>query len=594
MTFTIRSPIIFLALFLIKLSRDRNSTVNYSQDKTLGLQISKSIISKRFITTWACYIISSLLLSLLFVFQIPLLTNYYVISKEYELRPKLNDEWIYYWFFPFYLSFVYSSQHLVFQRNRLEFTYGISKVEPKDALLTKIPELLTNSIVVNVATVVSSPIVYWFCRGIIYRANWLNILIMGLDTSIPPYHISLKTAMNLCFFSGTTIAVWELSNHSYNVYATIGCLDGKKPISTYSSDPVNTLLIGLRNTDPEWQLARLSAFQELAYVATNNGPEAIKLRSSIYNAHSKGGYIWTSILDECSLIIKETSMKINYRNSVDLKVIKQGQDLIKEDGNTSFQAANGSNIFGNSFISSPNNNINGKSNIRDYNEIANDQSSNVKHNDNQYLELIQAQIIDPFKSFMAKAISNDSQKSNSYILGILNQVIKTLLSVYDTYRKQFLATYIGMLFRVTLKRDTESRVVNPVNYGNAVIALSNFIMKAVEEDKNGTISNRHISEVLNLLESPIRACSNYNDYLPPSVYLTINQKKNKDLKKTHVITLLHDLTMKEFYDICLKYNYKLNDLLLSSRSFKLAKWVIDVAIAQQQQEMKTSNKVDTY
>ena len=46
---------------------------------------------------------------------------------------------------------------------------------------------------------------------------------------------------------------------------------------------------------------------------------------------------------------------------------------------------------------------------------------------------------------------------------------------------------------------------------------------------------------------------------------------------------LHDLSMHEFYEICIRFNGKLNDLILTPRTYKLVKWVIDKEIAIQQE-----------
>ena len=52
---------------------------------------------------------------------------------------------------------------------------------------------------------------------------------------------------------------------------------------------------------------------------------------------------------------------------------------------------------------------------------------------------------------------------------------------------------------------------------------------------------------------------------------------------------LHDLSMHEFYEICIRFNGKLNDLILTPRTYKLVKWVIDKEIAIQQEiQNKTS------
>lgn len=582
LTIIIRGPLIFLSLFVVKLLRSRTLKVNYSTQKTLALQIYYSMLSKKFLTTFLGYAVSAITLSMIFIFQLPLLDNYYIISKEYEQKPKVNDEWVYYWVYPLFVTAFYSSQQVIFERNRLNFTYGVPKVEPKQALLSKLPDIVGNTVLINVIISVISPIIYYFVRGIIYKLNILLIMIAGLDTKVPKFGLSFSNFFNLGYLSFNIILAWELINHVFSVYATIGCLDGTKPISTYSSDPINILLSGLRNSDPENELSRLTAFQELAYISTLNTKEGVKLRSAIYNAHSKGGFLWTAILDECSLLIKETSQRINFRSSSDMKIIKQNQTQIKEDLNKSFIGDN-SDIFGNSFISSPEK-TKTTSNLQSYDDLTNKPKDTKQKSNNKYkyLDLINTRVITPLDSFLQSLLKSPTSKStdNTYLFNQLSWLAKNGQDLYKTYRAHFLSTSVGFFFRITLKRDTESRILNPVNYGNAVIAISNLLIRSIEEDKNLTISNNHISDILNLLERPIRACNNYINAIPPSVFLTTNQMKNDVVHSKHLITLLHDLTLYQFKQVCITFNYKLGDLLLSSACFKLAKRVIDEEIAQ--------------
>ena len=75
-----------------------------------------------------------------------------------------------------------------------------------------------------------------------------------------------------------------------------------------------------------------------------------------------------------------------------------------------------------------------------------------------------------------------------------------------------------------MKRDNESRIINPINFCNSIIAISNLLQYSIEEDKYDIISNDDVCKVLNLLEKPIRATTNYIDYLPASVYVPQNSQ----------------------------------------------------------------------
>lgn len=587
LTLIVRAPLIFIALSFVKLSRKYNTTVELSPYKTLGEHILKTLISKKAILNFVLYVISSLILSITFISQLSFKYDYYVLSKIYQQKPQINDEWVFYWFYSIYIGIIYTGQHLIFQRNKLNFKWGVNKIKPELVFFNKTTKLIGNSIGLNLIISLSGPIIYYLMRSIIYKLNFLLILIFGLDSSLPTFHISLHTLFDVSYLSFQIILSWEVVNHIYNIYLTIGCLDGRKPISTYSADPINTLLSGLRDINPDHQLSRLTAFQELAYISTSKTEEGTKLRFAIYNAHSKQGFIWPAILEECSLIIKETTSRVNYRTKQELEILKKNQIILKDDN----LIKNDQEIFGNSFLLSPNstyhsnnNNEGSRHDLKKYEDSTNVKSKNLfdVFLNSTIVKLFNDRILSPIKLIFINKQKNTSNETSAFnFIGIL---LINLKKIHETYRKTFLSTKLGSFFRITIERDSNSRIINPVNFGNSVISISNLLIHAIEEDKNNSINNQHISEIFNLLEKPIRSFSNYTDSLPSSIYINNLQQQNEMNLRQHLIAVLHDLTMTQFYTLCLKYNYKLNDLVLSARAFKLAKWVIDVAIAQQQQQ----------
>lgn len=590
----VRGPLNSLSFYLIRKCRDWNSTVEYSSNKTLGLQIIRTFLSLRYFYTLSLYLVSAFLFALTYLFQLPYRSNYYNVSKIYEKKPSVNDEWLYYWYYIAFVAFLYSTQHLVFQRNRLKFEYGVSKIRPENSLWRNTPILIVNAFILNAITFILAPLIYIVARKLIYKLNILFFLIMGLDTKPLSLGITLRNLKYTSFFSANVYFAWEVLNHVYEVYATIGCLDDSKPISTYSSDPLNTLLSGVRNVDPECQLSRLSAFQEFAYIATSNDPSAIKLRHAIYNAHSKVGYLWLAILDECSLVIKEYTLRVNFRTSSDITALKKSLLGLKDELNTT---ANTEEIFGNSFSSG--NDFNGRllngGRLQNYDDVFKPPNQTKYEDNSSYIIKVLEKkfpfIVKGAKSFLLQLEREESSTSKT-IIGKAKSQARHLSQIYEFYRERFLSTEFGILFRITIRRDTESRVLNPVNYGNAVITLANLTMHAIEEDKKNTVTNTHIAEILNLLEKPIRASSNYAEVMPASVYVSKAQRSDPKLAKQHLIALLHDLTMSEFFQICVKYNHRLNDLVLLPRTFKLAKWAIDVAIAQQHKSHPQEGEVN--
>ncbi|RCK58138.1 Nucleoporin NDC1 [Candida viswanathii] len=567
----VKVPAFFIALTVIRQLRRQYLVVDYSNHKTLGSQIYYSIISSNFLVNWAGYYVSSFLIySVLLFFNFDFTFDYYLLSKEYRKYPLINDEWVYFWYHVAFVSFFYTCNQLIFQRQRLNFQFGVKRNNPENYLFKHLPFLLGNSFGLNLFIIVLTPVTYWVIKYYIYKSFTLITLILGLDTVVPPFNTSITTFAKLGYSSFFLILSWEVVNHTFNVYATIGCLDGKKPISTYSSDPIQCLLSGLRDVDPKFQLSRLTAFQELAYLATSADKEAIKLRLQLFSARSKKTHVWPAIFEECSLVIQETTDRINYRSSSDLAALKTLQLGIKNDINVGFKKDN--DIFGNSFISSP-------SKSPDVMKKYQPEQKETQHKPNKWVELFNQQVVLPVKSLITTFTTQYFKPH-----GIKFNYSK-YLKIYYEYKNKFSETSFGVFFRTTLKRDGESRVINPVNFGNAIISISNLVQFSTEEGINDDVC-----KLLNLLEHPIRATTNYIDYLPASIYLTPHQKENSNYKRNLLIGILHDLAIHEFYQICIKFNGKLNDLILTLRTYKLAKWVIDKEIAIQQEKQQQSQQ----
>lgn len=573
-----RVPVLFVALWLVKLGRNSNSTVDYARQKTLGQHIMHSVFTRRYIVTALFYLGLSYIIYGVFVAQLALWNQYYVLSKEYRHKPAINDEWVYYWFHAYFVAVLYTAQQLVFQRNRLQLKYGINSVKPEKVLFSNVPTLFGNSIAFTALSTVGGPVVYFIGRAIIYKVNWLVFALLSLDSAIPPFRIGFGTLLNVSFVTFFVFFLWEIVNHVYDIYATIGCLDGTKPISSYSADPINTLLSGLRDVEPEHQLSRLTAFQELAYIATTKDAEGETRRNAIYNTSSKGAFVWPAILDECALVIKDVSSRVNYRTKADMDALLNTQ-WDKDKPQLSILKPE-RYIFGNSFdMSTDTTQVSATSSpIKKY-EAGTKVSNLSKLKQLAIVQLLEKQVLVPARKAIDGFLKPSSKPPTS-----IAQKVEQIRKFYALYHKQFLESSFGIFFRITIKRDAELRVVNAVNYGNAVIALAGLLVHAVEEDRSYTVTNNHISEVLNLFERPIRACANYTDILPASVYLSPSHQADEHKTKQHLVALLHDLTMHEFFQLCVKHNYKLNDLLLLSRAFKLAKWVIDASIAQQQKQ----------
>lgn len=570
-----RAPVIFASCYLIKILRDKLSTVNYPTLKTFVDRVFHAIFGKNFVIGLCLYLASGLIISTMHLFQLSFTYNYYELSKEYQQRPIVNDSWVFYWFATIYSAIIYSLQFFIFQRNRLQYKSGVLKVNPQDVLFQKVPLFIGVSIVLTIFVSISSPIVYFFGHSLVYKLIYLPILILGLDTSTPHYNVSFEAWVSSIYLSFWLVFLWELVNHIYQVYVTIGCLDKSKPISAACEEPIRALLVAVQDIRPESQLCRLTAFQELAYYSTTKEPSGVKIRATLYESNNRSGALWQQVFEECSLLIREATLRISYRSPLDLRPSAE----LKNDRIENWQGS-GDDIFGNTYTRSQNTHSNPIHAIPTSEQ--NKKNNNTKTTpENAYsfiLSLVQLQIVTPLKSIFSSLELNETVHDKEKSLGkLIATKVNEIKKRYDQKLREFLFSAYGTPFRVSLERDAESRVINPVNLGNAAIALANFLIHAIEQDKNSTITNTQVSEVMNLLELPISACSEYSRNVPNSVYKQPYQQTNK-----HMIAYIHDLFMSEFFQICIKYNHKLNDLLLTSGCFKLAKLVVDVAIAENQ------------
>ncbi|KAI5962778.1 NDC1 [Candida theae] len=566
LSIVLKVPVYFLALTLIRQARVRFSTVNYSNQKTLGLQIYHSLLSNQYLEVTSFHILSALFVYGVFIFNLPFTFDFYLISKEYRKSPLLNDEWVYYWVCPFIVGALYSANQLVFQRNRIPFEYGHNRNSPQSSLFAHLPQALGNALGLTILISIASPALYWGCKSYLYR-SLIVLRLFGLDNSLPEGSTTLYTYLKLAFLTYVLVLNWELENHLFRVYATIGCLDGKKPISSYSKDPLNCLLKGLRDVAPSHELSRLTAFQELAYIATTSEKEGLRLRLAIFSARSKKEKLWPALYEECSLVIREVNGQINKRSTRDMKALISWE----KDVDTGFKRRKDDNIFGNSFTSS----------LLD--EGGKSATNSKATSESNWVGYVRSEVIAPVVKVISPYLP---QHVSSYFTSSLTS-FKTkegqkIDAVASEFRKQFLESVFGVLFRVTLKRDCESRVRNPANFGNAVIAVSNIIQRSVVEDSLNVVTSADIGSTLNLLEKSIRISTNYTDQLPASVFVGSSKSK------FHLISDLNNLEYHEFYNTCIQFSGLLNELNLSPKASELAKWVIDIAIAEKEQHSNRS------
>lgn len=559
-SFVWRGPVVFLGLACVKAARQRDSTVAFAAAKTALARVAAAVVSWRFCVVAAYHVASAALVFGCHYAALPV--PLVLVAKEYRQRNFFNDDWVFYVYGGAAVAVVYAAQHLGLQRNRLGMAApGVAHLQPLfAALFAPVPRLLAVLAVLAGGTSAAAALAYYGgARAMVYRVLWLPLVVLGIDAHPHPTPLAAKwTAWRRVAWPALHLVLgWELTNHWFNVYAQVGCLDGVKPICAYAADPLNTLVQGLRDPHPHTQF---TAFQELAYIASLRAPDATKLRAAIYNASPAFGPLWGAVFDECALVVRDTTVRVSYRLRADLRrlppppvaapwLLQSSGDIFAKPQVARSEARLAPATAVPAAPAAPA--------LRGVAAAATAAGHYWRQLQTRLDALGAKQVLPPF----ARALTTQWRLK------------------YRAFRDEVLTTsVIGGLVRVTVRSDSQLRVLDPVTFGNAVLAVSHLVVHAVEEDKRGTILNREVAEVLTLLEKPIRAMKAYTQQPPASVHLSHQSPAND-----HLVAYLHDLVISEFFEICVKYNYTLNDLLLPPRVYKLAKRVVDAAIAQTNQ-----------
>ncbi|CAN3366989.1 hypothetical protein DICA1_E22870 [Diutina catenulata] len=564
LTFVVRAPLLYGGMWVIIQSRKRFSTTQYPWQTTLISHIIVSAVSAAKIVAY--YAVSAYILAVIMLWNMPFRYQYYLISKEFRARMYLNDEWAFYWCYPMMVASLYAFTHMFFSRNRLVLQPGSNpKREPSLKLLAQ-PKVAINVVLITTVLAIGSWPMWQLTRGIVYSIAKYPLIIAGLDYHLPPIRLHFSTWASLTFATGVLVTLWELTNRAYDIYVCIGCVDGSKPVASSSVEPISCIIAGCGDDD---EFVKAMAFQELAYIATS--PQTKQLRDIIYNRSPSG---WGQIYAACESVINQYCERVNYRSPADISALRKSTEDVKDIcklGELNTTPGSSNSLFGNSNPQPSS----ASTIIKPYQEL---QEKDTKQSSSRSKSPLAvafnrlSQLSAPMMASVEKAVNNYREKMRS-------KQYRKLLNTYRRFRQKFLHSGVGFWFRVYVKHDAEARVLIPLVVSNAAIALSHFVTSAIDEDRSETITNRDICKVLDLLERPVRVSLNYVEYLPASVYVKSPDEAYKSAITT-AVAKMHDLIMDEFCNVCIKYNYKLHDLVVNIRTHRLAKKVIDELAAK--------------
>ncbi|KAL3235062.1 Nucleoporin NDC1 [Nakaseomyces bracarensis] len=539
--------LVSLSIIVVRKNYMHVQSLGYSNDITYVLG---QIISSKTVVYLVTYILSSFLLNLTigdwFLDESSVFTSYRFLI----------------WFL---IPVFYSTQHVLFDRDRILFTFDTQFQFPQEYILTGIPNMLARSGILSSAIVILHP----FILGPLF-STWF----IGLRAMVKFFMISFITFMN-----------FEFINLGFDSHMTIGCLHKGKPISSLSSTPIETLIDGLRSKKP---FTKLTAFQELAYRATSLNAS---LRAPIYNSRYRNQALWNYILRDCIEVIEESNTNVmKFLESLEnnnTKSIKKSKDNLQT--NKKYDNTLDAELFGND-ISTTNISNDHRYNDFDVTRRISLKKANILIGDKNSKNKAQGNIPNYFSNNNHKydgsiithvpSVVRFMKDVIIYVRQKINSVFFPSATVNNTQTKTFASLFD--IFLLSKKRQADRLVPLAASHGSAIIALMGILIRAYTEDPKGSVV-ASVGEVLKHLERSVGTLGKFADWDPKNPWIKALNIKNTDETPCDAISVLNSLSISAFLEIVLKYNVLLNDVYLDDNVVKLSKWVLDMCNSDDQQ-----------
>ncbi|KAG7773016.1 hypothetical protein KL930_004799 [Ogataea haglerorum] len=524
--FPVKFSLFWCSFMLLKFARDLTLKVETTTYSTLFQQIFGSLLSAEFATLMSSFLISNVLTYGIIWSQTASL-SYYIESPTKTIKPFVNDKFLYYWFFAFASTLVYTVFFLTKGKNQLKFKIGVYRVEPLEYLRNlPLSEILKETSIFSISVTLATPVIFLMVRKFMFSTVLFPFIwLLNLNTHLPRVSISLSLYFGLFLLTFTTVLLYEVLNEIYNAYAMVGCLNVKKPLSTHAEDQLETLLSGLK--DIKHPFVRLTTFQELVYMA-----QTAEERKFFY----KNTANWTSILEQCSIVIRSVSMAV----TADLSLPPVIQTPVQKNS-----------IFGNSGSS--------RSPI--------DEDKSDRKADSLFLPAEKPKPKPkPFWETVLDRITSLGKKVRKPEL--LVRLEKESRSRNTREALEYVLSSLGFLedlFLPNIEREAAKRVPNKVMVGDAVLVISEVLLHAKHEDRKSVVVPT-LTEVLTLLTRLYKATAEF-----------LSDPPARDTGSC-CIRELNELTLDYFFKLVVQYNSVLNDLILAPDVFKFAKWCTDTAL----------------
>ncbi|KAG7784651.1 hypothetical protein KL910_004904 [Ogataea haglerorum] len=524
--FPVKLSLFWCSFMLLKFARDLTLKVETTTYSTLFQQIFGSLLSAEFATLMSSFLISNVLTYGIIWSQTASL-SYYIESPTKTIKPFVNDKFLYYWFFAFASTLVYTVFFLTKGKNQLKFKIGVYRVEPLEYLRNlPLSEILKETSIFSISVTLATPVIFLMVRKFMFSTVLFPFIwLLNLNTHLPRVSISLSLYFGLFLLTFTTVLLYEVLNEIYNAYAMVGCLNVKKPLSTHAEDQLETLLSGLK--DIKHPFVRLTTFQELVYMAQTAEERKFFYKNTAY---------WTSILEQCSIVIRSVSMAV----TADLSLPPVIQTPVQKNS-----------IFGNSGSS--------RSPI--------DEDKSDRKADSLFLPAEKPKPKPkPFWETVLDRITSLGKKVRKPEL--LVRLEKESRSRNTREALEYVLSSLGFLedlFLPNIEREAAKRVPNKVMVGDAVLVISEVLLHAKHEDRKSVVVPT-LTEVLTLLTRLYKATAEF-----------LSDPPARDTGSC-CIRELNELTLDYFFKLVVQYNSVLNDLILAPDVFKFAKWCTDTAL----------------
>lgn len=553
--------VIWAGFVLFRYALDVSSETNGSNAANKLESVIMNIFSKRFILILSVVWFNFCLISSINHFQPTNSPWVYHEIPTNTIKPFLNGNFTMFLFNSFTFSLVFTVVFVIGERYRLHYKELSFRQEPVE-YLKSLPflEITTSTSIVCLITSVSLPIVFWLIKDVLFNVFMYPIILtLGLNSQQPQKSNSMSTFVSDTFMNIIIYISLTALTYLYNAYATVGCLVVDKPISSYSETPFLTLVNGLN--DLEHPLARVTAFQELLFMATTPN---IKTREVLYRSGN-----WAVILDILVFILSNTAKSA--RSDLPKSVLNRDEK--------SKDVANQVSIFGN---------------LSAYKNTFDNDDFNFKKDliDDGDITVVKRGV-DPSDLFQKKTILEVNKPNGN---GAISDKVTKLINAMENKLNDLVLEYQKKLVDL-IKNGSASNHVKIIN--SLLISIHSLFYGNAKYQAQKRLQNKYIVELsVEALAEIMIHCK--GEEQRDVVFLTLTESlillakvykgtsqfiKNYPNSEDNDISELNQLTIKNFYKLVVFYNSSLNDLILPPEVFKLAKWCTDLAVEMEKGEI---------